>query len=239
MERQHDQQEHYNLDQYQNQEVYTGQHLEEHLQKRERLLRNLQELDTASMEQLIQELRVEHQHLVFMETNSVDGAERGYYRQLMMQNEDQASLIQKRIDKMYQLYAKQATPKAPLMKNIWRAFLVGGLICAFGQLIINGVMLQYQVDFKTAAPMASIVIVVIVALLTGVGVYDEIGRYGGAGSMVPISGFANSVVSAALEFKREGMIYGIGAKIFQIAGPVILYGTLASVIIGLIYYVMG
>ena len=125
------------------------------------------------------------------------------------------------------------------MKNIGRAFLVGGLICAFGQLIINSVMLQYGLDFKEAAPFASITIVIIASLLTGIGVYDEIGRYGGAGSMVPISGFANSVVSAALEFKREGMIYGIGAKIFQIAGPVILYGTLASVIIGLIYYVMG
>ena len=90
-----------------------------------------------------------------------------------------------------------------------------------------------------AAPNASITIVILTGILTGIGVYDEIGRFGGAGSMVPISGFANSVVSAALEFKREGMIYGIGAKIFQIAGPVILYGTLASVAIGLIYYMAG
>ncbi len=215
-------------------------HLEEQdLQQRERILRDLQEMDEDAMEQLLLELREEHQHLVFMETNSVDGAERGYYKQLLEQNEDQSLLIEKQLGQLYQQYAKQVTPKAPLAKNIGRAFLVGGLICAFGQLIINGVMLQYGVDFKTASPAASITIVVIAALLTGVGVYDEIGRYGGAGSMVPISGFANSVVSAALEFKREGMIYGIGAKIFQIAGPVILYGTLASVLIGLIYYVMG
>lgn len=109
----------------------------------------------------------------------------------------------------------------------------------FGQLVINFMMLSYDADFKSASALASITIVVITAILTGIGVYDEIGRYGGAGSMVPISGFANSVVSAALEFKREGMIYGIGAKIFTIAGPVILYGTVASVVIGMIYYLLG
>ena len=105
--------------------------------------------------------------------------------------------------------------------------------------MINLVTVLYGADFKSASALASITIVVITAFLTGFGIYDEIGRFGGAGSMVPISGFANSVVSAALEFKREGMIYGIGAKIFTIAGPVILYGTLASVVIGMIYYLLG
>ena len=139
----------------------------------------------------------------------------------------------------YNEYIKKKQAPSPLGKDLLFAFLVGGLICTLGQLVINFVMLRYGVDFKTASPIASITIVVLTAILTGIGVYDEIGRYGGAGSMVPISGFANSVVSAALEFKREGMIYGIGAKIFTIAGPVILYGTLASVFIGLIYYVLG
>ena len=90
-----------------------------------------------------------------------------------------------------------------------------------------------------ASGLASVVIVILAGLLTGLGVYDEIGRFGGAGSMVPISGFSNSIVSAALEFKREGMVYGIGAKIFTIAGPVILYGTLTAVIIGLIHFIIG
>ena len=215
------------------------QALEQAMQSREKRLRNLQEMDAAELESILIELREEHQHLVSLEADCADAAEAGYYRQLIKQNQNQSTLVQKKIDKIYQKQIKTVTPKAPLMKNIGRAFLVGGLICAFGQLIINSVMLQYGLDFKEAAPFASITIVIIASLLTGIGVYDEIGRYGGAGSMVPISGFANSVVSAALEFKREGMIYGIGAKIFQIAGPVILYGILASVIIGLIYYVMG
>lgn len=214
-------------------------HLEHSIQHREKRLRHLQEMDKSTMEQMLQDLREEHQHLVAMEAHSVDGAEQGYYQQLLEQNEDQSLMVQKEIDTRYQKQIKTVTPKAPLIKNIRRAFLVGGLICAFGQLIINAVMLQYGLDVKEASPFASITIVIITAILTGIGVYDEIGRYGGAGSMVPISGFANSVVSAALEFKREGMIYGIGAKIFQIAGPVILYGMLASVLIGLIYYVLG
>ena len=142
-------------------------------------------------------------------------------------------------DREYQNYVKKMSPDSPLLRDTVNAFWTGGLICTLGQLVINFVMLRYGVDFKTASPIASITIVVLTAILTGIGVYDEIGRYGGAGSMVPISGFANSVVSAALEFKREGMIYGIGAKIFTIAGPVILYGTLASVFIGLIYHVLG
>ena len=145
----------------------------------------------------------------------------------------------KMTNKEYGQYTDALAPKSKCVKNCFNAFWTGGLICTLGQLVINFVMLRYGVDFKTASPIASIIIVVLTAILTGIGVYDEIGRYGGAGSMVPISGFANSVVSAALEFKREGMIYGIGAKIFTIAGPVILYGTLASVFIGLIYYVLG
>lgn len=215
------------------------QHLEHNLQNREKRLQKLQEMDEATMEELLLELRQEHQHLVAAEAGSVDPAEQKYYYQLIQQNENQTILIQKKIDKQYQQQTAIVTPKAPLVKNVLRAFLVGGIICFIGQLVINFTMLRYGVDFKSAAALASISIVVITAILTGIGIYDEIGRYGGAGSMVPISGFANSVVSAALEFKREGMIYGIGAKIFTIAGPVILYGTVASVLIGMIYYIMG
>jgi len=202
------------------------------------MLKKLQEMDSDKLNTFLLELQTEHQHLVAAQADSVDGAERQYYQQLLMQNQDQTTLIQKKINRAYQQQTKLVTPKAPLLKNVMRAFLVGGLICTLGQLIINAVMLYSGSDFKSASALASITIVVITAILTGIGVYDEIGRYGGAGSMVPISGFANSVVSAALEFKREGMIYGIGAKIFTIAGPVILYGTVASVLIGFVYYVM-
>lgn len=215
------------------------QQFEHNLRNREKRLQKLQELDQATLEDLLLELRQEHQHLVAAEAGCVDPAEQKYYYQLIQQNEDQTILIQKKIDKQYQQETAIVIPKAPLAKNVLRAFLVGGLICLLGQLVINFTMLRYGIDFKSAAALASIVIVVITAILTGIGIYDEIGRYGGAGSMVPISGFANSVVSAALEFKREGMIYGIGAKIFTIAGPVILYGTVASVLIGVVYYIMG
>lgn len=214
-------------------------HLEHNLQNREKRLQKLQELDQANMEQLLLELQQEHQQLVSMEAGSIDLTEQRYYQELIEQNREQTLRIQKEIDKEYQKQISLVTPKAPVLKNVLRAFLVGGTICLLGQLVINFMMLTYDADFKSASALASITIVVITAVLTGIGVYDEIGRYGGAGSMVPISGFANSVVSAALEFKREGMIYGIGAKIFTIAGPVILYGTVASVVIGMIYYLLG
>lgn len=214
-------------------------HLEHNLQNREKRLQKLQELDQANMEQLLLELQQEHQQLVSMEAGSIDLTEQRYYQELIEQNKEQTLRIQKEIDKEYQKQISLVTPKAPVLKNVLRAFFVGGTICLLGQLVINFMMLTYDADFKSASALASITIVVITAILTGIGVYDEIGRYGGAGSMVPISGFANSVVSAALEFKREGMIYGIGAKIFTIAGPVILYGTVASVVIGMIYYLLG
>ena len=214
-------------------------HLEHNLQNREKRLQKLQELDQTNMEQLLLELQQEHQQLVSMEAGSIDLTEQRYYQELIEQNKEQTLRIQKEIDKEYQKQISLVTPKAPVLKNVLRAFLVGGAICLLGQLVINFMMLTYDADFKSASALASITIVVITAVLTGIGVYDEIGRYGGAGSMVPISGFANSVVSAALEFKREGMIYGIGAKIFTIAGPVILYGTVASVVIGMIYYLLG
>ncbi len=214
-------------------------HLEHNLQNREKRLQKLQELDQANMEQLLLELQQEHQQLVSMEAGSIDLTEQRYYQELIEQNKEQTLRIQKEIDKEYQKQISLVTPKAPVLKNVLRAFLVGGTIRLLGQLVINFMMLTYDADFKSASALASITIVVITAVLTGIGVYDEIGRYGGAGSMVPISGFANSVVSAALEFKREGMIYGIGAKIFTIAGPVILYGTVASVVIGMIYYLLG
>ena len=139
----------------------------------------------------------------------------------------------------YAAFVDSLSPRSPIWGDLLCAGLVGGVICTIGQLVINYCTVYQQMEFKVASGLASVVIVILAGLLTGLGVYDEIGRFGGAGSMVPISGFSNSIVSAALEFKREGMVYGIGAKIFTIAGPVILYGTLTAVIIGLIHFIIG
>ena len=138
----------------------------------------------------------------------------------------------------YNEYIKRHQPPSPMGMDVLRAFLVGGTICTAGQIVILLMQGLYDMEFRSASAMASVTVVIVTAVLTGIGIYDEIGRFGGAGSMVPISGFSNSIVSAALEWKSSGMIYGIGAKIFTIAGPVILYGTMASVFLGLVYYIL-
>jgi stage V sporulation protein AC len=127
-------------------------------------------------------------------------------------------------------------PKVPVIKNVIAAFIVGGIICSIGQIILNAFTIKGFTDVQAAAGTSGI-LVFLGALLTGLGIYDELGKFAGAGSIVPITGFANSITSPALEFKREGYIYGIGAKVFVIAGPVLLYGTLASIIVGLIFFI--
>lgn len=138
----------------------------------------------------------------------------------------------------YGEYVKKKTPNSTLLKNCIKAFLIGGLICAIGE----GLMLLYGnigLDEETAGMFESITLIFASALLTGLDIYPKIAKHAGAGTVVPITGFANSVVSPALEAKTEGMVLGIGAKIFTIAGPVILYGTLASWIAGILYWIMG
>lgn len=142
---------------------------------------------------------------------------------------------QKRQQQKYQQQVQQATPKPAILKNVVWAFVVGGLICVLGQFVQNS-FLAIGFSTKEAAGPTSIVLVFLSALLTGLGVYDEIGKRAGAGSIVPITGFANSVVAPAMEFKREGFVFGVGAKMFIIAGPVIVYGTLTAVIVGLLYW---
>ena len=128
------------------------------------------------------------------------------------------------------------SPRSPVRGNLLHAFLVGGLICALGQLLI-GVYTALGLDAEKASAACSLTLVFLGTLLTGLGVYDDIAKFAGAGTLVPITGFANSVAAPALEFKSEGFILGVGAKIFQIAGPVIVYGVSASVIYGLIYWI--
>ena len=138
--------------------------------------------------------------------------------------------------KQYTQLVSNTTPKSPILKDCIMAFIFGGGICCFGQVLhtLYG-MTDLNEDGVNLAVSATLI--VITAILTGSGVFDKIAKVAGAGTAVPITGFANSVVSPAIEFKAEGFILGIGAKMFTIAGPVIVYGTVASVVYGIIYWI--
>ncbi len=137
----------------------------------------------------------------------------------------------------YLRYAAQKKPKPPYIKNILMAFLVGGSICTIGQFFQN-FYISYGINIKQARVLSSVTMIFLGAFLTGIGIYDEIGKKAGAGSIVPITGFANSIVSPAMEFKREGYVLGVGSKMFVIAGPVLVYGITTSLLVGLIYYLL-
>lgn len=137
--------------------------------------------------------------------------------------------------KQYQYMVKQASPNSKAIVDISKAFAIGGAICCVGQAFLN-LFTSMNIDEKTAGAFTSICLILLSALLTGLGWYEKIAKHGGAGTLVPITGFANAVVSPALEFKSEGYILGVGAKIFIIAGPVILYGIVSSFIYGIVYY---
>ncbi|MEZ4357054.1 MAG: stage V sporulation protein AC [Eubacteriales bacterium] len=148
--------------------------------------------------------------------------------------------ITKKIDeKEYDQYVKEKQPKSKLISECARAFWVGGLICTIGQLISNFAKDIINLSKDTASAFTAVVLIFLGALFTGLGIYDVIGKYAGAGSIVPITGFANSIVSPALEFKREGFVLGVGAKMFNIAGPVLVYGISASVFAGIMYLIFG
>lgn len=135
--------------------------------------------------------------------------------------------------KDYQKYVEKKVPKPTYNRNMLLAFIVGGLICTIGQFLTN-MLEKYGFDEKGVGAGTAITLVFLGALLTGLGVYDKIGKYGGAGAAVPITGFANSIVSPAMEFKREGFIFGVAAKMFVIAGPVLVYGIGSSIIVGIL-----
>ena len=135
----------------------------------------------------------------------------------------------------YQELTKKHTPRPSLLKNGLGAFFVGGAICAFGQVLFN----LFAAAGLVARDANSAVIMIMIflgALLTGIGVYDSITKFGGAGAIIPITGFANSIVAPAMEFKQEGYVFGVGAKMFTVAGPVLVYGFLTSVLVGLIVF---
>lgn len=138
----------------------------------------------------------------------------------------------------YNAYVKEVTPANPAWKNLARAFVTGGAICVVGQAVINWLR-SYGMDEKAAGAWNLLVLILASIVLTGLNLYPKIVKWGGAGALVPITGFANSVVSPAIEYRAEGQVFGIGCKIFTIAGPVILYGILSSWVLGVIYWVVG
>jgi stage V sporulation protein AC len=139
----------------------------------------------------------------------------------------------------YDRLVKRLTPNSNYIQGYVRAFWVGGVICTIGQLISMAGKEWLNMTESSAAMLTSVVLIFIGTTLTGLGIYDDIGRYAGAGSIVPITGFANSVASPAIEFRREGFIMGIGAKLFVISGPVLVYGITSSIAVGIIYWLIG
>lgn len=148
-------------------------------------------------------------------------------------NQEQHS---QRLQKKYEAYVKQKTPVHSLPLNMAKAFLTGGSICLLGQIITN-TCTSIGLDRKASGSWCSLILILLSVLLTGLGLYQRIGKFGGAGALVPITGFANSVAASAIEYQAEGQVFGIGSKIFTIAGPVILYGILSSWFLGILYYV--
>lgn len=140
-------------------------------------------------------------------------------------------------DDQYKDYVEEKAKKSPIFKDVLLAFISGGVICIIGQIIMN-IFLYYNVEKESAAAFTSIILIFIGAFLTSINVYSTIGKYCGAGSAIPITGFSNSIVSPAIEFKTEGRILGLGANMFKIAGPVLIYGISTSVIVGFIYWII-
>lgn len=143
---------------------------------------------------------------------------------------------EEKIKKKYETMASEATPKSKILQDCLKAFLVGGLICDVGQLVFN-IATNYGFPEEQVMSIVPVVMVFLGALLTGTGIYSKLAEFGGAGTVVPITGFSNAVVSPAIEFKKEGFIFGVAAKMFTIAGPVLVYGIGTSVIIGIVYYI--
>ena len=139
-------------------------------------------------------------------------------------------------EEAYNEYVKRVTPKSNLLLNMVKAFIVGGIICTIGQ-FISTLFMNNGLDKDTANSWTLVILIVATVILTGFNIFPKIAKFGGAGALVPITGFANSVVSPAIEYKKEGQVFGIGCKIFTIAGPVILYGILSSWVLGVIYWI--
>ena len=140
--------------------------------------------------------------------------------------------------KDYQDYVEKKSPNSPILKNCLNAFWVGGLICTIGQIILD--FCKYKgLSEETSGTLVSIFLIGISAFLTGLNIFNKIGKFAGAGSLIPITGFANSIVAPAMEYKSEGYVMGVGAKMFTVAGPVLVYGISTSIIVGFIYFLFN
>lgn len=138
----------------------------------------------------------------------------------------------------YQEYVNKKSPNSPILKNCFNSFWVGGVICGIGQFIME--ICKYRgIDKDISSTIVSIVLIFISAFLTSLNIFNKIGKFAGAGSLVPITGFANSIVSPAMEYKSEGYVMGVGAKMFTVAGPVLVYGISTSIIVGIIYLIFN
>ena len=140
--------------------------------------------------------------------------------------------------KAYQEYVDKKTPNSPILKNCFNAFWVSGLICTIGQIILN-ICKERGFDTQASGTIVSILLIGIAAFLTGLNLFNKIGKFAGAGSLIPITGFANSIVSPAMEYKSEGYVMGVGGKMFTVAGPVLVFGISASIIVGIIYLIFN
>ncbi len=138
----------------------------------------------------------------------------------------------------YQEYVEKKSPNSPIFKNCFNAFWVGGLICTIGQIISN-ICKERGFDIATSSTIVSIILIGISAFLTGLNLFNKIGKFAGAGSLIPITGFANSIVSPAMEYKSEGYVMGVGGKMFTVAGPVLVFGISASILVGIIYMIFA
>ena len=140
--------------------------------------------------------------------------------------------------KEYQNYVDKKSPNSPIIKNCFNAFWVGGLICSIGQIILN-ICKSRGLSQEISGTIVSIILIGISAFLTGLNIFNKIGKFAGAGSLIPITGFANSIVSPAMEYKSEGYVMGVGGKMFTVAGPVLVFGISTSIIVGLVYLIFN
>ena len=140
--------------------------------------------------------------------------------------------------KEYQNYVNKKSPNSPIIKNCFNAFWVGGLICSIGQIILN-ICKSRGLSQEISGTIVSIILIGISAFLTSLNIFNKIGKFAGAGSLIPITGFANSIVSPAMEYKSEGYVMGVGGKMFTVAGPVLVFGISTSIIVGIVYLIFN
>lgn len=155
-----------------------------------------------------------------------------------MKEEEMLPKDQQERNAAYNEYVKQVTPTNNMWLNMLKAFILGGIICVLGQFIVNVGMNQFGLKQQDASTWCSIILVLLSIILTSCNIYPSLANWGGAGALVPITGFANGVCASAIEFQKEGQVFGIGCQIFRIAGPVILYGIFSSWLLGLIYWIL-